>query len=188
MHWKVSYSFVLGLCLITCGGCGGRLYNVSPLPSSASSELPASNADAININAMALDGDQSLERFDANLPLAGIIAVDVRLANRTSASISAGSLKFELRNASSKPLKPLTPKNALKRVMKFYGNSFYRLDARQRTIESYEATALPLSSTISSQDERSGFLFFETARGTTRLDGFTLSISGGVAPINIKLN
>jgi hypothetical protein len=188
MHWKARYSFVLGLCLISSGGCGGRLYNVSPLPSSSSPEVPASNANGFNIHATAFGGDQSLERFDANLPLAGIIAIDVRLENGTLAAINVGSLKFELRNASSKPLKPLTPKNALKRVMKFYGNSFYRLDARQRTIESYEATALPLSSPISSQEERSGFLFFETARGTTRLDGLTLSISGGMTPINIKLN
>jgi hypothetical protein len=150
--------------------------------------LSTNNAAGFNLNATALDGDQSLERFGANLPLAGVIAVDLRLINRTSAAINAGSLKFELRNAGGKPLRPLTPKNALKRVMKFYGNSFYRIDARQRTIESYEAIALPLTSPISSQDERRGLLFFETERGTNKLEGLDLLISGGATPINIKLN
>ena len=110
--------------MLVGGGCGGRLYNVAPLPSSAPPERPANNADGFAVNAKALDGDLSLERFSANLPLAGVIAIEVRLANRTPAAINTNSLKFELRNASGKLLKPLTPKNALKRVMKYYGNSF----------------------------------------------------------------
>jgi hypothetical protein len=72
--------------------------------------------------------------------------------------------------------------------MKFYGNSFYRVDARQNTIESYEATALPLNSEIAPQEERRGLLFFEAQRNTTRLEGLTLSIAGAGTPINIKLD
>jgi hypothetical protein len=188
MHRRVIFSFVLSLCWAVCGACGGQLYNVAPLPSSPPPDLSTNNGLGANLDATALDGDQSLERFGANLPLAGVIVVDLRLTNRTSAVINTGSLKFELRNASGKPLKPLTPKNALKRVMKFYGNSLYRIDARQRTIESYEAIALPLTSAIASQEERRGLLFFKTERGTIKLEGLTLLISGGAAPINIKLN
>ncbi len=188
MDWRLIFGFVLTVLLITCCGCGGRLYNVAPLPSTAPTLPPANKTNSFNIGAKVLDGDLSLERFDANLPLAGVIAVDVQLANQTSAAINSALLKFELRNAGGKPLKPLTPKNALKRVMRFYGNSFYRIDARQRTIESYEATGLPLASAISAQEERRGILFFETGRGTTKLDGLTLSISGGTSPISIKLN
>lgn len=188
MYWRVNYSFVLGVCLITCSGCGGRIYNVAPLPSSRPPELLTNSTNTFSINAKGLLGDQALERFDANLPLAGVLAVDVRMANRTSVAINVGSLKFQVSSASGKPLKLLTPKNALKRVMKFYGNSFYRIDARQRTIESYEATALPLTAAVLSQEERRGILFFETERGSTKFDGFVLSIFGGASPISIKLN
>lgn len=188
MDWRFIFSFVLAVLLIVCCACGGRLYNVTPLPATTTPLPPTNSSTGFNISAKALDGDLSLERFDANLPLAGVIAVDVQLANQTSATVNSASLKFELRDANGKPLKPLTPKNALKRVMRFYGNSVYRIDARQRTIESYEATGLPLASAISSQEERRGVLFFETGRGTIRLDGLTLSISGGTSPMSIKLN
>lgn len=188
MGLKVIYSFVLGFCALAGSGCGGQLYNVTPLPSSPPPELAANDTGDFNLNAMALDGDQSLERFDANLPLAGIIAVDVRLVNRAASSINANTLKFELHDESGKALKPLTPKSALKRVMKFYGNSFYRIDARQHTIESYEATVLPLGSAIAPQEERRGIFFFEAPRGGLKPGGLSLSVEGPKVPINIKLN
>lgn len=114
--------------------------------------------------------------------------MDVRLLNRTSEAINAHALRFELRGTNGKTLKPLTPKKALKRVMKFYGNGFYRMDARQNTIESYEATALPLDSAIAPQEERRGLLFFETQRNTTDLSGLTLFVAGTKTPISIKLD
>ena len=149
---------------------------------------PANNANGFNIAATALDGDQSLERFEANLPLAGVIAVDVRLINQTAVAVDPRSLQFELRTAGGKSFKAIAPKQALKRVMKFYGNSVYRLDARQSTIDSYNALALPLSSPIALQEERRGLLFFEVQRNTTTLDGLTLSAAGAKPPINVKIN
>jgi len=191
MFPKVMIGIVISLCVVAGGGCGGRLYNVTPLPASAPPDLPADDANGangFNAAATALDGDQSLERFDANLPLAGVIAVDVLLVNRTSSAVDARSLKFTLRDAGGRRLKAITPKDALKRVMKFYGNSFYRIDARQNAIESYEATALPLGAPVAPQEERRGLLFFEAPRDRARLVGLTLSAAGAKPPVNIKVN
>ena len=188
MFAKVIISLLMGLCVAILSGCGGRLYSVTPLPSSTPPDLPANNANGFNIAATVLDGDQSLERFEANLPLAGVIAVDVRLINQTTSAVDPNSLKFELRTTSGKPFKAIAPKQALKRVMKFYGDSVYRLDAQQSTIESYNALALPLSSQIALQEERRGLLFFEVPRNTVKLDGLTLSAAGAKPPISIKVN
>lgn len=185
---KVIISFLMGLCVAILSGCGGQLYNVTPLPSSTPPDLPANNANGFNIAASVLDGDQSLERFEANLPMAGIIAVDVRLINQTAAAVDPGSLKFELRTAGGKSFKPIAPKRALKRVMTFYGDRFYRLDARQSTIESYTALALPLGSPIALQEERRGLLFFEVQRNAIPLDGLTLFAAGAKPPIGVKVN
>ena len=185
---RISISLVMSFCVVAFSGCGGRLYNVASLPSSAPPDLPANDANGFNIAATALDGDQSLERFDANLLLAGVIAVDVRLVNRTSAAVDAASLGFGLRNTGGKSLKPIAPKQALKRVMKFYGNALYRLDARQATIESYNAVALPLGSPIAPQEERRGLLFFEAPRNAAKPDGLTLFAAGATPPINVKVN
>lgn len=188
MFTKVIISFLMGLCVAIFSGCGGQLYNVAPLPSSTPSDLPVDNTNGFNITAQALDGDQSLERFDANLPMAGVIAVDVRLINKTASVIASSPLKFELRVAAGKSFKVIAPKQALKRVMKFYGDRFYRVDARQNTIDSYNALALPLNSPIALQEERRGLLFFEVPGNTVPLDGLTLVAAGAKPPISVKVN
>ncbi len=188
MFAKVMIRFVISLFAICLCGCGGQLYNVAPLPSPAPDNVPTNSATGFNLSAKAIEGDQSLERFDANLPLAGVIAIEVWLANRTPAAINAASLKLELRDAGGKAFRAIAPKKALKRVMQFYGDSFYRIDARQRTIESYNAMALPLGSAIAPQEERRGLLFFEAPRNTTRLDGLTLSAAGANPPVSVKIN
>lgn len=178
----------MALLSLALSGCGGRLYNVSPLPADAPVELSKAGDDALVIGAMILDGDEALEKFDANLPLAGIIAVEIQMANRMAATVNISSLKFELRDESSRGLKRLTPKKALKRVMKFYGNGFYRLDARDRTIEAYEAVAIPSNSTISPGQQLRGFLFFETQFKRTSIQGLTFSATGNAKLINVKIN
>lgn len=181
-------SFVLGLCLTALSGCGGQLYTVAPLPSVVPPDPSANVVDGFNVLATVIDGDQSLERFEANLPLAGVVAVDVQLINRTAAAINVNSLKFHLKDAGGQSLQEIEPKRALKQVMKYYGDGFYRLDARQRTIESYEAVTLPLILAIAPQEERRGILFFQIQRNTVKPSGLTLSVSGSKTPVNVKLN
>jgi len=188
MFTRVKISFAMSLCAICLCGCGGQLYNVAPLPSRAPDNVTTDSAAGFNISATAIDGDQSLERFEANLPLAGVIVVEVRLANRTQAAINAASLRFELRDAGGRSFRAIAPKKALKQVMNYYGDSFYRIDARQNTIDSYQAMALPLGSAIAPQEERRGLLFFEAPRNTTKFDGLTLSAAGAKPPISVKIN
>jgi hypothetical protein len=112
----------------------------------------------------------------------------VRLVNRTSAAVKADSLKFNLRDASSGNLKQIPPDQALKRVMKFYGDGFYRKDAKLRTIESYEKIGLAVNSTIEPQGNLRGFLFYEKQNNRTSLGGLTFSVVGVTKQININNN
>jgi hypothetical protein len=171
------------LCLIMIAGCGGQLYKVAPLPASTSPKISTGNAAGLNIGATVLEGDRSVEQFEANLPLAGVIAIDVKLINQSSGLISAKRLKFELND--EKRFKQIQPKKALSRVIDFYGDSFYRVDARKRTQESYEAIALKLEGAIVPGETRRGFLFFETDMKT--LDGLTLTVTGVGAPISVNV-
>jgi hypothetical protein len=173
------------LCLITITGCGGQLYKVAPLPASTPPEITMGNDRGLNLGATLLGGDRSVEQFEANLPLAGVIAVDVKLINRSSESISARRLKFEARSSAGR-LKQILPKKALSRVIDFYGNSFYRVDARKRTQESYEAIALNLEGTITQGEARRGFLFYE-ADNNEGAAGLTLTVTGAGAPITVKV-
>lgn len=188
MFRRIIASLALGLSLLAGVGCGGQLYKVAPLPSSASADDIASGEQGLIAATAILDSDQSLERFEANLPLAGVIAVDVRLVNRTSGTVRVDSLKFNLRDGSGGNLKPIPPDQALKRVMKYYGDSFYRKDAKLRTIESYEKIGLVITSTIEPQGNLRGILFYEKQNNRTSLGGLTFSVVGATKQININNN
>lgn len=187
MRTKAIFSLVFGGWLLCLTACGGALYKVTPLPTSTPPELSAHSSTELKVGAAVLDGDRSLEQFEANLPLAGVIAVDVRVANATGTIIPGGKLKYSLRDASGKTLKQLAAKKALKRVMKYYGDSFYAIAAYQRTLADYEALALPQSAPLNVQDERRGLLFFEAPRNSPNGRGFTLTVSGLKAPLDVQM-
>jgi hypothetical protein len=171
------------LCLNLIAGCGGQLYKVAPLPASTSPAISTGNANGLSIGATLLEGDRSVEQFEANLPLAGVIAIDVKLINQSSGSISAKRIKFELND--DKEFKQIQPKKALSKVIDFYGDSFYRVDARKRTQESYEAIALKLDGEIAHGETRRGYLFFEMS--DKNLIGLTLTVTGVGAPISVNV-
>ena len=187
MRQRTTVIVLLGSLLPVVAACGGRLYKVAPLPSSAPPEISASKGAELDIGAVALDGERSYERFEANLPLAGVIAVDVRMVNKSEAPVMTNSLRFELRNGSGAPLKRLTAKKALGVVMKYYGDKFYANVAYRRTLEDYESVAFKQGAAIEPEAELRGMVFFLTQRETTNVDGFILSVAGLNAPVNVQL-
>ncbi len=174
-------------CILLLAGCAGQLYKVAPLPASSPPDISTSNTTGLNAGATVLDDDRSLEQFEANLPMAGLVAVDVRLSNLSGQAIEANKLRFELSDGAGAAFKQITPKKALSRVMKFNGDSFYRIDARQQTRDSYHAIALKLDAALAPQEERRGFLFFESKKKPANLSGLNLTIKGAIAPISIQL-
>ena len=166
--------------------CGGRLYKVAPLPASVPPEISMGNG-GLDVGAFALDGERSYERFEANLPLAGVIAVDVRMINKSETTIMTNSLRFELRNPSGAALQRIAPKKALGAVMKYYGDKFYAKVAYRRTLEDYESVALKQGAKIDPERELRGIIFFQTKRETTSVDGLILSVAGLSAPVNVQL-
>lgn len=141
----------------------------------------------MDVGAAALDGERSYERFEANLPLAGVIAVDVRMVNNSETRITTNSLRFELRDPSGAEFKRIAPKKALSAVMKYYGDRFYAKVAYRRTLEDYESVALKQGSAIEPDGELRGIVFFQTKRETAGVDGLILSVAGLSAPVNVQL-
>src|SRR5262245_58909753 len=187
LHRAKALTVMLFSLLPALAACGGRLYKVAPLPTSVPPEISMGNGGGLEIGAVALDGERSYERFEANLPLAGVIAVDVKLINKSEATIMTDSLKFELRNASGAALKRIAPKKALGVVMKYYGDRFYAKIAYQRTLDDYQSVALKRGSAVEPESEIRGIVFFQTKRGTTSVDGLILSVAGLAAPVNVQL-
>jgi hypothetical protein len=187
LHRAKALTLLIASLLPALASCGGRLYKVAPLPASVPPEISMGNGGGLDVGAVALDGERSYERFEANLPLAGVIAVDVRMINKSEEAIMINSLRFELRNPSGDALKRITPKKALGAVMKYYGDKFYAKVAYHRTLEDYESVALKQGVAIEPEREIRGIVFFQTKRETTSVDGLILSVAGLSAPVNVQL-
>ena len=185
----------------------GQVRSLAVLPFTALTPMPDGEqlgiglADALitrlsNTGGLIVRPTSAILKFTAadrdSIALARRLEVDAILDGRLQRDGEQLRLTVQLlRAGDGKAFRPLTPKAALKRVMKYYGNGFYRVDARQRTIESYEAAALSPASAIAPGEERRGILFFETLRNSPSPSGLTLSVFGatpGNAPLNIKLN
>lgn len=188
MRRKHFYTFFIStvIGLVLCG-CRGQLYKVAAPPKVTPPPLAPAESGLIAA-ARALTSDEAMEQFDANLPLAGLVAIDVRLVNQTAEGVQLGALRWELSDGGGTLFKLLTPKKALARVMSYYGNRLYLPTAYQQTLEKYEALALPLTATLAPQEERRGFLFFETKYEVTGISGLTLTIAGQASLITLKLN
>ena len=172
---------------IACCACGGQLYKVAVPPKLAPPFL-ASDANGLNAAARALTGDEALGQFDANLLLAGIVAVDVQLANRAQTPAQLAAFNWQLQDSANTLFKPLLPKQALKRVMRHYGNTLYLRAGYAETLANYETLALPLTVTLAAQQELRGFLFFESKYEATGSTGLTLTGNLAGQPLRLKLN
>jgi hypothetical protein len=187
LHRTTALTVLFASFLPGLAACGGRLYKVAPLPASVPPVISMGNGGGLDVGAVALDGELSYERFEANLPLAGVIAVDVKMINKSEATIMTDSLRFELRNPSGAALKRIAPKKALGAVMKYYGDKFYAKIAYRRTLEDYESVALKRGGAIEPEREIRGIVFFQTKRETASVDGMILSVAGLRAPVNVEL-
>jgi hypothetical protein len=168
----------------------GTLFKVAPLPANPPADLVTSAMPGgLEVSASALTEDnRALAQFGANLPLAGFVAVEVRLSNRATEPIKVGKLKFELRDSTGGKYRAIKPEWALGRLLKFYGKGTYLKESYRQTRESFEALALALDAPLAPQEERRGFLFFDTKREVTGLSGLALEVKGGAAPIKLQLN
>lgn len=180
-------NFVLLMACLAMNACSGQLYKVATPPKSAPPPLTA-DTNGLSVVAKALNGDEGMGQFDANLLLAGLVAVNVHLTNRTAEPVQFALPRPELHDSGNTLFKLLTPKQALKRVMSYYGNRLYAKAAYAQTLADYEALALPLTATLAPQEERRGFLFFQTKADATTLTDLTLTLNGLPTPVTLKLD
>lgn len=175
--------FSLSLCL---AACSVPLYKVAPLPKNeALRGGQTATVEGLEVTAKAFaEDDEAFARFDANLPLAGILVVEVKLLNRAGPT---GKLSFALRETNGQSLARLEPKKMLKTVMKFEGVRLYPIEGKQQTLDQLQAQALPKKFMLAAQEERRGLLFFHAKRDVTQLKSLTLEIKGGKQVVTLPL-
>jgi len=189
--WKGKLSLLLALIALLGTGCG-RLYRVAPLVTTNGGSLVSGSLGSVAIGVRALDGDEALEQFEANLPMAGVLAVEVRMINRGPSPLPLEKVEFSLLDDRGAGCPSLAPEEALKRVMRFYGNRIYQVEAHRETTESYQQIALRRIGELTLEGEVHGILFFAIPRQAplgdnlslrVKLSGETITLMFGVVSV-----
>lgn len=187
MNVRESIFAAIFFLLLLSTGCG-RLYRVTPLPKEPVRTIISAPVNGLEVAATALDGDRSLEQFEANLPMAGVLAVEVVIANRAKMPISLESVQYTLVDPGGQTTTRLAPELALRRVMKFYGNRIYQIDAHRDTLADYHKIALLERGVVESGRETRGVLFFAISRQAPLLSGFSLAVRVDGQTVSLPLD
>jgi hypothetical protein len=182
----------IGLCVgLSLTACFGPLYKVAPLPKTPPDEMTTTTTNVtgagLEIGALMLNDEQAYARFSANLPLAGVIAVEMRIVNRTTEQLSLKQKNFTLRDSEGHKLRMLEPKNALTYVMDYYGAQLYGLEAYRQTRAAYESIALATRTPLAPGEERRGMLYFALKPPVTDTSGLVLTFKGRGTQLQLPL-
>jgi len=146
--------------LVSAVGCG-RPFDVKTAtrPAVANYDSKAT-LDSVSVEAQAVTDENYLyDNFDANLILAGVMPVRVRLTNVSTDSVAAKDARFEL-EAQGQHYKAVEPKKALKRLMSYYEISAYSKAGYRKSLEAIASHALDLETPIDAGQSRQGLVFF----------------------------
>jgi hypothetical protein len=179
----------LGIVVLASAACATPLYSVAPMPASMPPDRTETKTPGgVAVEASVLSELQAQDQFDANLPFAGIIAIEARFINQTSQPITPSKLGLELKSSSGTRYNSLKPSAALNRIMKVYGNTYYFKESYRRTRDSFDALGLPLDRAIVPGADAHGFLFFKAPSRSGDLTGLVLRMKQGGGPVELKLN
>jgi hypothetical protein len=187
-------SILLVALLLLTSSCAGSLFKVKPVV-----ELPplernvkAASAGGVTVRvAPLLTDEQSQELFEANLPLSGILAVRLELVFESGVSVETRKVHFHVRDGAGREWKLITPKAAVKRILKANDVYAYNPNSRKQFEKEFAAYAIDLKSPLSdSERHHQGFLFFETPKmePVESPKGLILIVEGLPQRVEIPLN
>lgn len=153
---------VIGLILILSAGCGSKPFDVkTEVTFPAIANAPVAETASLSLQAAAVrNEDLLLETFDANLILAGILPVSIKLTNRTAQPVDLRKSRFELRTMEGHSYKSAEANRAFKRLIKYYEISTYSKPAYKKSQEDFASYALDITSPLAMGESRQGMLFF----------------------------
>ncbi len=187
-------STILVAVLIFTTSCGGSLFKVKPaieLPP-LSGNVKTASAGGVSVRlAPFLSDEESQDLFEANLPLGGILPVQLELVFESGVPVETKQVRFRLRDAEGHERKLLTPKQAIGRILKANDVYVYNPNSRKQFEKEFSAYAIDLKAPLSDSDRRHrGFIFFETPKNKPIESprGLVLTIERLPQPVEIHLN
>ncbi|PYT08656.1 MAG: hypothetical protein DMF60_04290 [Acidobacteria bacterium] len=184
------------LIAVAAFGCG-KPFNVKKQP-----DLPRANyatramAGNVSVQAQALtDEDFLYDTFDANLLLAGVLAVRVALTNSGEGNVDLKEARFEVRATAGTSFKAVTERQAFKRLISYYEISTYNKAGYKDSLEAFSAYGLDTRTPLAGGQSRQGLLFFSMPSEAAQGGGLTLVVnrlekapSSSRGTLELKLN
>ncbi len=155
---------LLGLLLAACAREPFRVRPKTDPPVSEVRAVAVTETDYVLRARAVRDGNELVDRFDANHLTAGMLPVYVWLDVRTAAPLDLSSLRFRLRDAAGQTWRLLSVRQSEKRLMKSYGIRAYSVDGYQMFRRRYTDSCFPTTGVVAAGERADGFLFFEIPR------------------------
>lgn len=171
----------------------GKPFNVrTKVPLREETSLPKVESKGVAVEAVAIvDEDSLYDAFDANLIIAGILPVKVRLKNATGAAVDLKSLRFALRSETGAQFAILKPGTAYKRLISYYDVSAWTIAGYKESRSDFESYSLKQETPLAAGDTREGLLFFRLPVGTAQGAELKLVVTGlsesKLSPLELKL-
>jgi hypothetical protein len=139
----------------------GKPFNVQPKPKVTTANYQVSaQSNGVTIDAEAMtDEDKLYDAFEANLILAGVLPVQVRLTNSQTETVELKSARFTIK-AQNQTFKSIDAKAAYKRLMKYYSISVYNKAGYKASREDFSAYEINIKNRLAASEQREGLMFF----------------------------
>ena len=162
LSFKLATKLATVSLLVAASACG-KPFNIKPRGEVKTAEYAAAAEPAtILIEGIALtDEDFLYDTFNANLLLAGVLPVRVRMTNNSDAEVRLRRERFELR-AGRRTLKSIEADRAFKRLLSFYGVSIYNRVGYKQSREALRSYELDFGKTVRPGSTCDGVIFFES--------------------------
>ena len=154
------------LLAVLATACSTSLFKVKPVTELPTFPESSRTADAGGVTvriAPLLSDEETQDLFEANLPMAGVLAVRTELTHQSGVPVELKKARFRLQDGGGRTWKLLSPKQAVSRIMSANGMSLYNPNSKKQFEQEFGAYGLDLKTPLSETDRsRQGFLFFQT--------------------------
>jgi hypothetical protein len=166
--FQSAMASLLPVCLfvILMTGCG-KPFNVKPKPAikDATSVPPVTwkaegVSQGVRIQAATVtDEDYLYDTFEANLLLADVLPIHLKMTNTGTEAAALRQAKLEIK-AQNKSYKMLDSHKAYKRLMSFYGISIYNKNGHKESRADFDTHAFDLKKNLAAGESREGLVYF----------------------------
>lgn len=197
-----SAKFLLVLLLAILLTACGKPFNVKPKPV-VKADAPAvpvpvtwkaeGESQGVMIQAATVtDEDYLYDTFEANLLLADVLPIHLKLTNNGTETADLRQTRLEIK-AQNKSYRLLDSHKAYKRLMSYYGITIYNKQGHKESRADFDTHAFDLKKPLPAGESREGLIFFAVPNDIIKSGNLNLSarkLSAGRAKNNslIELN